>query len=192
MGKSSFAGQHDEAEEHTVTLIDVNPFKKGILPPKTFIDLFGHLDIPNVVYQGKVNYSFVQQVRNSKLPGMTFEGVVCKGSRKKNHLVMFKLKSRAWIEKVKGEYGVKSTLLDRTELELEGSERSKRYRQRRFCPNCFTNGSLSPICRYGSQTLNMPFEAQPPRKRASKTRWRKFFSSWYPDLNFDICWRDKK
>jgi len=190
-GEHSFAGQHDENEDHTVTLIDVNPYKKGILPPWMFINLFGRLDIPNLVYQGKVNNTFVEKIRAGTVKGMTFEGVVCKGMKKKV-VVMFKLKSRKWIERVKGEYGIGSTLLDRTELIFEGSKRSKQYRQRRFCPNCFRNGSLSSTCICGEQTLSMPFEAQPPRKRASKSRWRKFFEKWYPDLNFGLCWEERK
>jgi len=190
-GENSFAGQHEEDEDHTVTLIDVNPFKKGILPPKVFIDLFGHLDIPNVVYQGRVTSSFVEKVRAGTIEGMTYEGVVCKGMKKKL-LIMFKLKSRKWIERVKGEYGIGSTLLDRTELTLEGSEGSKRYRQRRFCPNCFSNGSLSPVCKCGTKVLSMPFEAQPPRKKASKSRWRKFFEKWYPNLDFRLYWRGRE
>jgi hypothetical protein len=190
-GEHSFAGNHDEDESHTVTLIDVNPHKKGILSPNVFIDLFGHLDIPNIVYQGRVGSSFVEKVREGTIPGMTFEGVVCKGMKKKL-LVMFKLKSRKWLEKVKGAYGIGSTLLDRTELVLVGSERSKRYRQRRFCPNCFRNGSLSSVCKCGAQVLDMPFEAQPPRKKASKTRWRKFFERWYPNLDFGYCWKRRE
>lgn len=189
-GKSSFAGNHDEYEDHTVTLIDVNPFKKGILPPKIFIDLFGHLDIPNVVYHGKITPSFIKDIRAGKIEGVTFEGVVCKAARTKNHLIMFKLKSREWIERVKAEHGVGSELLDRTELLVEGA--NEQYRQRRFCPNCFRNGRLSLMCKCGTQTLSMLFEAQPPRKRASKMQWRKFFNIWYPDLNFDSCWKRRQ
>lgn len=186
-GENSFAGNHEEYEDHNVTLIDVNPYKKGILSPKVFIDLFGKLDVPNVIYYGRVSTSFIKSVRESKVSGVTHEGVVCKGMKKKR-LVMFKIKSKKWIERVKGEYGSGSNLLDKTELVIE---QSKRYRQRRFCPCCFKNGSLSPICKCGMEVLCMPFEAQPPRKRASKTRWRKFFSSWYPDLNFEAYWRGR-
>lgn len=183
-GKGSFAGQHDESEEHTVTLIDVNPFKKGILSPKKFIDLFGKLDIPNVVYYGKISPSFIESIRGGKVRGVTYEGVVCKGMAKKRQ-VMFKIKSRKWIVKVRAEYGSGSNLLDATELLIE---ESKRYRQRRFCPNCFRNGCLSPTCICGKATLKMLFQAQPPRKRASKGRWRTFFQKWYPDLNFEYYW----
>lgn len=186
-GENSFAGNHVEDESHTVTLIDVNPHKKGILSPKVFIDLFGHLDIPNVVYQGKISTSFIKSVRESGVEGMTYEGVVCKGMKKKR-LVMFKLKSKKWIERVKAKYGIGCDLLDKTERIIENS---KRYRQRRFCPACFNNGNIASVCRCGEIALNMPFEAQPPRKRASKTRWRKFFEKWYPNLDFGFCWKGR-
>jgi hypothetical protein len=186
-GTNSFAGQHKEDEEHTVTLLDVNPYKKGILPPNTFIKLFGHLDIPNIVYRGKVTISFIEKIRDHDIPGMTYEGVVCKGMQK-NCLVMFKLKSKDWLKRVKGEYGIDSDLLDRTERLLINT---KQYRQRRFCPNCFRNGSLSPICKCGEKVLSMPYEAQPPRRGASKIRWRNFFNKWYPDLNFQDHWPRK-
>jgi hypothetical protein len=186
-GPNSFAGNHED-EKHTVTLIDVNPYKRGILPHMEFRKLFdGYIDIPNILFTGRIGIPFIEAVRNSTLENMTFEGVVCKGVGKKG-LVMFKIKSKAWITKVKDAYGHDSELLDRTELIVEDS---KKYRQRRFCPMCFRNGSLSPTCRCGAVTLGMSFDAQPPRKRASKTRWRKFFQEWYPDLDFNFHWRNR-
>src|ERR1019366_2744008 len=44
-GPNSHFGQHLETEDQTLTLIDVNPLRKGILHPKEFIKLFGGLDI---------------------------------------------------------------------------------------------------------------------------------------------------
>jgi len=38
-GLNSFAGQHKDDEDQTVTLIDVNPYKEGILEPAQFIKL---------------------------------------------------------------------------------------------------------------------------------------------------------
>lgn len=191
-GENSFAGNHEERDNHTVTLIDVNPFKKGILGPKQFLDLVGDLDIPNIIYSGRVSPSFVKDIREGKVDGVTFEGVVCKGMRKKV-LVMFKVKSIEWITKVKTKFGhdvsVMADLIDRTELMVENSES---YRQRRFCSNCFRSGSLSPICKCGSSALDMAFEASPPRVRASKTRWRRFFNEWYSELDFINCWNNRK
>lgn len=102
-GPSSFAGQHNFTETLDVTLFDVNPFKKGILPPSQFIDLFGELDIPKILYHGKVTTELFDLVKQSTLSGMTFEGIVCKGESdtKAKSPIMFKIKSKAWLEKLK-------------------------------------------------------------------------------------------
>lgn len=102
-GPSSFAGQHIASETKTVTLFDVNPYKEGILEPRVFIKLFSHLDIPKVLYEGRVNSTFISTVRNSELEDMTFEGVVCKGAndKKTKMPIMFKIKSLTWLDKLK-------------------------------------------------------------------------------------------
>ena len=74
----------------------------------------------------------------------------------------------------KGKRAIEDHFDRNTELELI-LENSKKYRQRRFCPNCFRSGSLSPKCKCGAEPLDMPFDAQPLRKKASKARWKKFF-----------------
>lgn len=101
-GPNSFAGIHYH-EEHTVTLIDVNPYKQGILEPSYFIKYFGHLDIPKVLYEGFASSDLFDQVKTSILPNMTLEGVVCKGpnDKKMKLPVMFKIKSQAWLDKLK-------------------------------------------------------------------------------------------
>lgn len=102
-GPHSFAGLHSDQEDQTVTLIDANPYKQGILEPVQFIKLFGHLDIPKVLYQGHVSEELMDGVKQSTLPGMTFEGVVCKGAndKKTKMPIMFKIKSKAWLERLK-------------------------------------------------------------------------------------------
>lgn len=99
-GADSFAGNHNFEKPMDITLIDVNPYKKGILSPTQFIKLFGHLDIPNVCYEGHVSVDLFDKVKQSKLPGMTFEGVVAKGNDD-GKLVMFKIKSKAWLDKLR-------------------------------------------------------------------------------------------
>ena len=95
-GDNSFAGLHQE-EPHRVILFDVNLHKQGMLPPKEYLKLFGHLDIANMLYYGKQNSDFIEQVRNGTLPGMTYEGVVCKASHpSKPGVLMFKIKNQAW------------------------------------------------------------------------------------------------
>ena len=102
-GPSSFAGTHNFEEEMTVTLIDVNPYKEGILPPTEFIKYFGHLDIPKVLYEGHVSTELFDKVKQSTLEGMTYEGVVCKGAndKKTKMPVMFKIKSHAWLDRLR-------------------------------------------------------------------------------------------
>lgn len=102
-GPSSFAGNHSFEEDLTVTLIDVNPYKQGILEPQEFIKYFGHLDIAKVLYEGRISVELFDQVKQSTLPGMTFEGVVCKGASDTNARmpVMFKIKSKAWLERLR-------------------------------------------------------------------------------------------
>lgn len=100
---NSFAGNHAD-EPHDITLFDVDMYKKGILPPKEFLNHFGHLDIPKLLYHGNINEPFVKSVKNSTLEGMSFEGVVCKAMNR-NRIHMFKIKTLAWISKLKDKCG---------------------------------------------------------------------------------------
>jgi uncharacterized protein (DUF2147 family) len=61
------------------------------------------LDIPKVLYDGRVNEELFDKVKQSSLPGMTFEGCVCKGANDKatKMPIMFKIKSKAWLDKLK-------------------------------------------------------------------------------------------
>ena len=104
-GPNSFAGLHEPGEPPEVTLFDVAPHRKGILEPKVFLDLFGHLKHAALLYQGNPNDPFIESVRKGELEGMTFEGVVCKGKNiSPGRPLMFKVKNVAWIEKVKARY----------------------------------------------------------------------------------------
>ncbi len=78
-----------------------------VLNPRDFLKFFGDLDIPKVLYEGKVNQEFIASVKDCKLEGMTLEGVVCKGSnpKKPRHRVMFKLKSDEWMAKLRAYCG---------------------------------------------------------------------------------------
>lgn len=63
------------------------------------------MDIPAVLHHGKVGKEMIDKVKSSTLEGMTFEGVVCKAAnpnrKKTSHPVMFKIKSNAWLDKLK-------------------------------------------------------------------------------------------
>lgn len=101
-GKNSFAGRHQE-EEHNVILFDIAPYKKGIVPPKEFLDLTEGIDRVKLLYHGNANEPFAESVKNRTLEGMTFEGVVCKSNEMEGYGIplMFKIKSNDWLNKLK-------------------------------------------------------------------------------------------
>lgn len=102
-GPNSFAGQHLVSDIKTVTLFDVNPYKLGILPPREFFNIFKYIDKTPLLFEGKLTQEIVQHIKDSKFPGMAFEGVVAKASpdNKTKMPVMFKIKSQAWLDKLK-------------------------------------------------------------------------------------------
>lgn len=112
-GPSSFAGNHDENEQQECLLFDVDVYKKGLVEPRDFLKLFeGQVSTPGMLYHGKPNKPFVESVQDGSLPGMTFEGIVGKGprDRRTGRNLMFKVKNRAWIEKLKGKCGTDEKL----------------------------------------------------------------------------------
>lgn len=102
-GENSFAGSHKADEPRDIILFDVS-INDAILDPRDFLNCFEEVHIPKLLYRGKANEDFIKSVHFSELEGMTFEGVVCKGpwNKKRNMPWMFKVKSNAWIEKLKG------------------------------------------------------------------------------------------
>lgn len=106
-GKKSFAGFHQEDDEFDVVLFDVNPYKKGIWDPRYFEECFrDKVEIPNLLYKGKINKTFISSVKDGTLSGVSFEGVVCKTLH--NSPKMFKIKSNAWISKLREHYDEKT------------------------------------------------------------------------------------
>jgi len=114
-GPNSAFGAHVEEDKKNVTLIDVNPFKRGILEPKEFIKLFGNLGTPKVLFEGFITPEFVDAVKDGTLKDMTCEGVVCKGASDTNAQmpIMFKIKSRLWLEKLKNYCNGNETLYNK-------------------------------------------------------------------------------
>jgi hypothetical protein len=108
-GPKSFAGYHEENDDHTVMLFDIDVFKKGIMPPRDFIKIGEEIEMAKCLYRGNANQDLVQAVRNGTLPGMTFEGVVCKT----NDGEMFKIKSNAWLERLKNKCGADEALYEK-------------------------------------------------------------------------------
>lgn len=107
-GPSSFAGVHNWNESHKVTLIDLNVSRQGLIGSRQFVNLFkDKTDMAQVLYEGNITEDLILSVRNRTLPGITFEGIVCKQSvkNKVGELpYMTKIKTNEWINKVKGLY----------------------------------------------------------------------------------------
>ncbi len=98
-GPNSFAGNHTD-EPHTVTLLDINPHKRGFLIPSEFIKLGEQVEIPSLVWSGKFNKQLAKQIMTGELPGVTSEGVVFK-TIWRNQFYMFKVKTQAWKDKLR-------------------------------------------------------------------------------------------
>jgi len=107
-GPNSFAGNHKD-ELHDVLLFDISPHKNGILPPNKFIKLYQHLDIPKVILHGKISCVTDSLIRIGHFEDITFEGVVCKA----NDGTMFKVKTAAWLDKLKNFCGKDKKLLEK-------------------------------------------------------------------------------
>lgn len=101
-GENSFAGNHMQ-EPHDVILFDVAPYKRGILYPREFIKTYGNLDIPKMVYYGNITTDIELTIRESRLSNISFEGCVAKAHGKGKTLEprMFKIKTNAWLDKLK-------------------------------------------------------------------------------------------
>lgn len=104
-GKDSCFGRHNFEEPMTITLIDVNPYKQGIISINKFIDLFKYIDIPPVLYEGYITDEVIEKVKNSDFENLIrttkyFEGVVAKSKHQKIS-EMFKIKSNEWLNALK-------------------------------------------------------------------------------------------
>ena len=116
-GPNSFAGQHQEGDPMTATLIDVFVYKKGYMLPSEFVKIFcgnSLINTPGVLYRGNPNSEFIESVKNNTLPGITSEGVVCKGLPTKRGYppTMFKVKTNQWLDRVKAKYASDPKLLE--------------------------------------------------------------------------------
>lgn len=101
-GPNSFAGVHQPGDDMKLTVIDVAPYKKGLLPPKEFLKLFGRLG-PHHLGLVKWNKEFADRVRRGEVEGASFEGVVGKAARGKK-LLLYKAKTQQWKDRVKQLY----------------------------------------------------------------------------------------
>jgi len=112
VGENSFAGRHYDSDKKDIILFDVNMYKHGFVTPKNFIEDFGHLHIPDVVYQGPYTLDFIESIRNNDYN--LKEGVIVKGitktKNKKDEVWVVKVKTLDWLKRVKALHGEKYLL----------------------------------------------------------------------------------
>ena len=108
-GAKSIAGQHESDDPKDIILFDVNPLRKGILPPKKFLDYFGHLDVAEHIYTGNLNEELIKNVKESNFDFLDFrsqkdirteipEGIICKG---RDGNWMSKIKAKAYFDEIR-------------------------------------------------------------------------------------------
>lgn len=104
VGTRSAFGQHDfDKDTFDIVLFDVNEHKRGFVPPKRFVDDFGHCGIPRVVYNGKLNMQFINDVKANKFglsEGVIGKGVVS-GKKDRTSLYYFKAKTDDWFDRLR-------------------------------------------------------------------------------------------
>ncbi len=108
-GAQSLAGMHKPWDhKRDIVLFDVNPHKKGFLGPKEFLDMFGHLPVAEVAWQGNFGPWLIEAVRKEEIDieskyevkAEVPEGVVCKGGRG-HEFWMAKIKTERYKEALK-------------------------------------------------------------------------------------------
>lgn len=98
-GDKSFAGYHDPTDPtKKFVLFDILMVYKDryeFMKPQDFIRFAGdHIEIPRVIYQGKMGPQFIQDVRDDKYD--TKEGVISKGTE-----YLGQYRGKIWMAKVK-------------------------------------------------------------------------------------------
>jgi hypothetical protein len=102
LGDHSFAGLHKPEDPKRLVLFDVWLDGYGWVSPAQFVEDFGHLPTPCVVYKGKYNGQLGEDVRNGKF-GVA-EGVVVKGGKGGSDVWMAKIKTSAYLQRLKAAF----------------------------------------------------------------------------------------
>lgn len=85
-----------------------------MLTPKMFVDYFGHLHIPELLYEGNYNKQLVDDVFHQRGYNLK-EGLVCKGITKtkgQDQVWMVKVKTQEWLLKLKERKGIEALLAE--------------------------------------------------------------------------------
>lgn len=99
MGPNSFAGLHRDGDPKELRLFDVWADGYGFIGPAQFVADFGHLNVARIVYRGRLTGQFAEDVRQGRY-GVA-EGVVCKGGAGGIDLWMVKIKTAAYMARLK-------------------------------------------------------------------------------------------
>lgn len=103
VGARSAFGQHVPGDSMDAVLFDVSVHKRGLVHPRTFVDDFGHLGVPRVVYDGPLSEHLVTRVKVNEF-GLS-EGVICKGvvSTRKDRRALYycKIKTNEWFARLR-------------------------------------------------------------------------------------------
>ncbi|HEY1192201.1 MAG TPA: RNA ligase family protein [Gemmata sp.] len=105
LGPNSFAGAHKPDDPKRTLLFDVWADGYGFIAPKQFVTDFGHLPTPRIVYEGKLTGAFLEAVREGKYD--VAEGAVCKGGQGGRDVWMVKVKTYAYLERLKRTFGTR-------------------------------------------------------------------------------------
>lgn len=98
-GLRSFAGRHVPGEEKKLTLFDVSVHRQGFLPPDQFLQHFKYLPTATFLGIRKWDETFIRQVKEDRLEGVSFEGIVGK-VQEATDIIRVKCKTQKWIDKV--------------------------------------------------------------------------------------------
>jgi hypothetical protein len=103
VGPHSFAGQHRPDDPKQLVLFDVRAEPFGLIGPEAFVADFGHLNSARAVFRGKFSGQLSEDVRNGKF-GVA-EGVVVKGGAGGEDVWMVKIKTYAYLARLKASFG---------------------------------------------------------------------------------------
>jgi hypothetical protein len=105
LGPNSFAGKQRADDPKATMLIDVWAEGDGFVGPEAFVADFRHLPTPRVVYRGRLTGALLEAVRDGRHD--VAEGVVCKGGAGGADVWMVKVKTFAYLERLKASFGAK-------------------------------------------------------------------------------------
>jgi hypothetical protein len=103
VGPNSFAGMHKPDDPKRLVFFDLFIVGYGFVNPWRFRELLADVPTPAVVYEGKFTGNFTEDVRAGKY--LVCEGVVVKGGSGGADVWMAKVKTAAYLDRLKASFG---------------------------------------------------------------------------------------